>query len=91
VATLHHDLLDAIKQWFSTIDVKKTHNIIKKRKSQEEALNIHNEIKIITLEDSTFVLWSKVISNHSQGELYNPKTNLLKIFKENKSWTPKKD
>jgi hypothetical protein len=77
--------LDAIKQRFSTIDVKKTHSIMKKGKTQEEVLDIHNEIKIITLEDSTFKLWSKVISSHNQGELYDPKTNPRRKFKENKS------
>jgi hypothetical protein len=56
-----------------------------------EAFNIHNEVKIITSSDSMFLLWSEVISNHSQGKLYNPEMNPLKKFKENKSWRPKKD
>jgi hypothetical protein len=71
--------------------MKKTQTERKKGKSYEEALDIHNEIKIITSQDETFELWSKVISSHSQGELFDPKTNPLKKFKENKSWRPEKD
>jgi hypothetical protein len=71
--------------------VKKTQSLIRKGKTKEEALDIHNEIKIITSSDETFKLWSEVISSHSQGELYDPKINPLKKFKENKSWTPEKD
>jgi hypothetical protein len=46
------------------------------------------------LQDSTFELWSKVISSHIEGELYDPKTKLgkpVRKFKETKSWRPKKD
>jgi hypothetical protein len=71
--------------------VKKTQRIMKQGKTCKEALDIHNEIKIITSNDSTFALWSEVISSHSQGELYDPKTNPLRKFKENKSWRPYKD
>jgi hypothetical protein len=70
--------------------VKKTQTEKKKGKSHEEALDIH-EIKIITSQDETIELWSKVISSHSQGELFDPETNPLKKFKENKSWRPEKD
>jgi hypothetical protein len=73
------------------IDVKKTQTEKKKGKSHEEALDIHNEIKIITSQDETFELWIKVISSHSQGELFDPETNPLKKFKGNKSWRPEKD
>ena len=83
--------LDAVKQRFAAIDVKKTQSLLKKGKSPEEALDIHNEIKIITSDDSTFSLWSEVISSHSQGELYDPETNPLKQFKMNKAWRPEKD
>jgi hypothetical protein len=58
----------------------------KKRKTHDEALDIHNKIKIITSADSIFVLWSEVIASHNQDELYDPETNPLKKFKENKSW-----
>jgi hypothetical protein len=64
---------------------------MKKGKTPEEALDIHNEIKIITSDDSTFALWSEVIASHSQGELIDPETNPLKKFKENKSWRPEKE
>jgi hypothetical protein len=70
--------LDAIRQHFLAIDVKKTQSERKKGKTQEEALDIHNEIEIITSEDATFELWSEVKSSHSQGELYDPETNPLK-------------
>ena len=56
-----------------------------KEKTQEEVLDIHNEIKIITLEDSTFKFWNKVILSYNQGKLYDPKTNPRQKFKENKS------
>ena len=64
---------------------------MKKGKTPEEALDIHNEIKIITSDDSTFALWSEVIANHSQGELLDLETNSLKKFKENKSCRPEKE
>jgi hypothetical protein len=48
-------------------------------------LDIYNEVKIITSNDSTFALWSEVIASYSQGELYDPKTNPLKKFKVTKS------
>ena len=58
---------------------------MEKGKTPEEALDIHNEIKIITSNDSTFALWSEIIASHNQGKLYDPKTNPLKQFKVNKS------
>jgi hypothetical protein len=58
---------------------------MKKEKTWEEALDIHNGIKIITSKDSTFERWNEVISRHSQGELYDMETNSLRKFKENKS------
>jgi hypothetical protein len=36
-------------------------------------------------------LWSEVISSYSKHELYDPETNPLKKFKENKSWRLEKD
>jgi hypothetical protein len=59
--------------------------------THEEALDIHNKIKIITSNDSTFALWSEVRASHSQGELLDPKTNPLKKFKDNKTWRPEKE
>lgn len=64
---------------------------MKKEKAKEEALDIHNEIKIITSSDEIFKLWNKVIFNHSQDKLYDPKINSLQKFKENKSWILKND
>jgi hypothetical protein len=71
--------------------VKKTQSERKKGKTHEEALDIHNEIKIITSQDATFELWSEVISSHSHGELFDPETNPFKRFKKNKSWRLEKD
>jgi hypothetical protein len=82
---ISQEFLDAIKQHFAAIDVKKTSSLVKRGKTPEEALDIHNEIKIITSDDSTFALWSQVIASHSQGELFDPETNPLKKFKENKN------
>jgi hypothetical protein len=82
---MNQEFLNAIKHRFAAIDVKKTQSLLKKGKTSEEALDIHNEIKIITSDDSTFALWSEVIESHSQGELLNPETNPLKKLKENKS------
>jgi hypothetical protein len=64
---------------------------MKKGKAKEEALDIHNKIKIITSSDEIFKLWKKVIFSHSQDKLYDPKTNPLQKFRENKSWIPKND
>jgi hypothetical protein len=64
---------------------------MKEGKTQEEALDIHNEIKTITFDNPTFKLWNKVISSHSPGELYDPEINPLWKFKENKWWTLEKD
>lgn len=55
----------------------------------DERLNIRNEIKIITADDTTFGLWSEVISSHSTGELIDPDT--MKKFKDIKGWKPEKD
>ena len=46
---------------FSMIEVNKSHKA-SKRKDVEEALNIHNEIKIIASQE-TFDLWSDLISS----------------------------
>jgi hypothetical protein len=59
------EFLDAIRQRFSIIDVKKTASLKKKGRTHNEALDIHNKVKIITSSDSTFSLWSEVISSHS--------------------------
>jgi hypothetical protein len=75
----------AIKHHFSAINVKKTQSLVKKGMTHEEALDIHNKIKIITSDDSTFALWSEVIASHSQGELLDLETNPLKKFKDNKT------
>jgi hypothetical protein len=95
LCTIHsetnQEFVDAIKQCFSTIDVKKTQSLVKRGKTPEEALDIHNEIKIITSDDSTFALWSEVLASHSQEELLDPKTNPLKKFKDNKTWKPEKE
>jgi hypothetical protein len=88
---MSQEFLDAIKQCFAAIDVKRTQSLIKRGKTPEAALDVHNEIKIITSDDSTFALWSKVIASHSHGELLDPETNPLKKFKENKNWRPEKE
>ena len=53
---MNQEFLDAIKHRFAAIDVKKTQSLLKKGKTHEEVLDIHNEIKIITSDDSTFAL-----------------------------------
>jgi hypothetical protein len=88
---MSQEFLDTIKQRFAAIDVKKTQSLVKRRKTPEEALDIYNEIKFITSDDSTFALWSEVTTSHSQGELLDPETNPLKKFKENKNWRPEKE
>jgi CRISPR/Cas system CSM-associated protein Csm2 small subunit len=88
---MSQEFLDAIKQHFAAIEVKKTQSLLKRGKTPEEALDIHKEIKIITFDDSTFVLCSEVIASHSQGELLDLETNPLKKFKENKNWRPEKE
>jgi CRISPR/Cas system CSM-associated protein Csm2 small subunit len=85
------EFFDAIKQRFAAIDVKRTQSLVKRGKTPEEALDIHNEIKIIISDDSTFALWSEVIASHSQGEFLDSETNSLKKFKENKNWRPEKE
>ena len=82
---------DAVKHSFAAIDVKKTQSLLKKEKTPEEALDIHNKIKIITSDDLTYALWNEVIASQSQGELFDLETNPLKQFKVNKSWRLEKD
>ena len=77
----------AVQQRFALIDVAKTQAV--ERKGKEPALDLHNEIKIITSSDETFALWSELISSYAQGELIDPDTR--KKFKENKYWVPQKD
>ena len=62
---MNQEFVDAIKHLFAAIDVKKTQSLLKKGKTPEEALDIHNEIKIITSDDSTFALWSEVVVSQS--------------------------
>jgi len=38
-------------------------------KDAKEKLKITNELKIITMLDNVFNLWSEVISNNAHGEL----------------------
>ena len=56
--------VDAVKQHFTAIDVKKTQSLLKKGKTLKKALDIHDVIKIITSDDSLFALWSEVIASH---------------------------
>lgn len=58
-------ILDAIKQRFFAIDVKKKASLKKKGKTHNEALDIHNDVKIITFDDSIFALWSEVIASYN--------------------------
>ena len=62
---MNQEFLDAIKHRFAAINVKKTQSLLKKGKTPKEALDMHNKIKIITSNDSTFALWSEVIASHS--------------------------
>ncbi len=75
--------LDAVQEKFSSIEVNATRKSLRPSQKQDDAPNIQNEIKIITADDSTFELWSEVISAHSTGELMDPDS--MKKFKEIKS------
>ena len=88
---MNQEFLDAIRHHFVAINVKKTQSLLKKEKTPKEALDIHNEVKIITSNDSIFYLWSEVIASHSQDKFFDPEINPLKQFKVNKSWKHKKD
>jgi hypothetical protein len=87
----NQEFVDAIKHPFSAIDVKTTQSLVKRGKTHEETLDIHNKIKIITSNDSTFALWNEVIASHSHCEFLDPETNLLKKFKDNKTYRPEKE
>jgi hypothetical protein len=87
----NQEFVDEIKHRFSAINVKKTQSLVKRGKTHEEALDIHNKIKIITSDDSTFALWSEVIASHIQGEFLDLETNPLKKFKDNKTWRLEKE
>ena len=79
-----------MKERFASIDVNKTKKAIEKGKSPEEALNVRNEIKIITADEITFNLWSEVISSFSQGDLVeDPET--MRLFRERAGWNPEKE
>lgn len=54
-----------------------------------DRVNIHNEIKITTIDDATFGLRSEVISSHSIRELIDPDS--MKNFKEIRGWKPEND
>ena len=64
----YQEFLKAVQLRFAMIEVNKSHKA-SKRKDAEEALNIHNEIKIITASQETFDLCSELISSQSHGEL----------------------
>ena len=85
--------LDAVHEKFSSIEINATRKNLRssssKSRKANDALNIQNEIKIITADDSTFELWSEVISAHSTGELTDPESG--KKFKEIKGWKPERD
>ena len=85
--------LEAVQEKFSSIEVnairKNLRSSSSKSRKVDDALNIQNEIKIITADDSTFELWSEVISAHSTGELMDPET--MRKFKEIKGWKPERD
>ncbi len=61
------------------------------KKKKSDALDLHNEIKIITSSDETFALWSELISAYAQGELIDVDSNPLKKYKDKKSWVSQKD
>jgi hypothetical protein len=87
---MNQEFVDAIKHRFSVINVKKMQSLVKRGKVHKEVLDIHNKIKIITSNDSTFAVWSEVIASHNQSELLDPETNPPKKFKDNKTWRSEK-
>ena len=82
------EFLGAIQQRFSLIDVKKNQRETKKdsKRGKEPLLDLHNKIKIITLSDEVFALWSELIANYSQEELLDPET--CEKMKLNSRWVP---
>lgn len=81
--------LDAIRQRFANIDVKKNLQMAKSKKGP--LLDLHNEVKIITSADATYNLWKELISAYAQGELINVDSNPLRKFKDTPRWKPEKD
>lgn len=82
------EFVHAIKQRFALIDVVKNHEELAKtegKKKKSDALELHNEIKIITSSDETFALWSELISAYAQGELIDVDSNPLKKYKDQRS------
>ena len=53
--------MDAIRVWFSMIDVAK-HQLELRKGAKNKLLTLTNEVKIITSSDDTFKLWQEVIS-----------------------------
>jgi len=83
----------AVQHRFALIDVKKNLRDSKKesKKGKEPMLDLYNKIKIITLMDETFNLWSQFISKYSQGELLDPNFFIPQKMKEKPNWVPHKD
>ena len=83
----------AIQQRFSQIDVKRNQQETRKgaRKGKEPLLDLHNEIKIITLGDETFDLWKELIIKYSKGELLDVDATPIYKMRLNPKWTPHSD
>ena len=60
----------AMYKRFSMIDVMKSLKMTKK-KDKSERLKLLNELKLITVLEDIYRLWSDVITNAAHGKLYN--------------------
>lgn len=56
------------------------------KKKGSDALDLHNEVKIITSSDKTYALWSEFISSYAQGELIDVDSSDLRKMKDKPSW-----
>ena len=87
---------NAVQQRFANIDVKKNIALSAGKQKDSPLLDLRNEVKIIMSSDSTFALWSKMISMYASsmyasGMLINVDHPDFFLCKETKGWKPEKD
>ena len=82
---------NAVQQRFANIDVKKNIALSEGKQKDSPLLDLRNEVKIIMSSDSTFALWSKMISMYASGMLINVDHPDFLLCKETKGWKPEKD
>ncbi len=75
------EFVHIIKECFAFIDVVKNFEELVQtegKKKKFDALNLYNEIKIITSSNKTFTLQSELISAYAKGKLIDMDSNPLK-------------